>query len=126
MSTSELLNRLEEAAKPKIQWKSLSARDYELYSSVKESKAAASALNKAMREIAKEISKLVVKHPYDEKWWGRKIGELYQKHIGPVNKEYRDTGIEDTEPRYHIAQGIIDMVKGWYGIEGWTNLGDWI
>ena len=129
MSTSELLNRLEEAA-PKIVWKSLSADDWELYTidaeHKKASRKAASALNKAMKTVAKEVGKLAAKNPYNEEFWGKKIAALYAKHVRPVQREHSDTGAQDTEPHYHIAQGMVDMVKNWYGITGWTDLGDWI
>lgn len=137
MSTVDLLGRLEEAKGPKISWKNKSAAEWELYTystdkgpdvsdKKKEAKAAASALNKAMKVIAKEISKLVVEHSYDEAWWSKKLGALHTKYIRPVEKKYGDTGITDTEPNYHVGQGMIDMVKNWYGIKGWTNLGDWL
>jgi hypothetical protein len=127
MITSELLNRLEES---KGGWKSMSAEDWELYTSVgdvkKLSKKAAGELNKAMTAISREVEKTADKRPYEEEWWAKQLGYLYDKHIKPLEKKYRETGITDTEPHYHIAQGMIDMVKSFYGIQGWTDLGDYI
>jgi len=127
MSTSELLRRLEESS---VGWKAKTADEWELFTVEpklkKQATKAAAALNKAMQSIARDISKLAKKRPYDEEWWGKKLAELQATHILPVERKYRNTGITDTEPRYYVAQGMINMVKELYGITGWTDLGDYI
>jgi len=122
----ELLNRLDEAKKEShYKWNDLSANDWELYD-MKGVGKVARAMNAGMRKAIKQIEKDLGKYPYDEAKWAKRIGAAYKKHVEPVMSKYSSFGAWDTEPRYHAAQGLVDVVKGWYGINGWTNLGDYI
>lgn len=59
---------------------------------------------------------------------GKKLSEVWGKHIKPVigNEKYKSTGISDAEPIYEAGQRLIDFIKKYYGLTGWTSLGDYI
>lgn len=54
------------------------------------------------------------------------IGKVYSKVLYPVMSKFTNFGATDTEPRYVAAQALIDTAKNFYGISGFTNLGDYI
>ncbi len=128
----EILNRLDEAKekKPKkeslYKWKDLTARNWELYSDMKGVGKAARAMNAAMRKAYKVIEKDLGKYKYDEAEWGKRLAAVYYKHVEPVMRKHSSFGAYDSEPRYHVMQGLISIVKDWYGIDGWTGMGDYI
>jgi len=52
------------------------------------------------------------------------IGQIFDKHMYPVMLKFDDFGAADSEPRYVGAQGLINVAKKFYGMTGWTSLGD--
>ena len=113
-------------------WTNLSAGRWSLFSDKKGVGQASKDLNGAMRKAVKtlesEMKKVVLKgnQPYKEEFWAKRLGKVYDKIVYPVMKKHRSFGATDTEPRNHAQQGLIDAVKSFYGISGWTNLGDWM
>lgn len=59
---------------------------------------------------------------------GKKLSEVWNKHIKPIieNEKYKSIGINDAEPIYEAGQRLIDFIKRYYGLTGWTSLGDYI
>ena len=41
-------------------------------------------------------------------------------------EKHADSGATDTEPRYVVGQALVDVVKDHFGIDGWTELGDFV
>jgi len=88
-------------------------------------------LNNAMKKASSDILKVIKlqekeTEPYDEDVLGKAIAKAFKKHLESIMKKHSDVGANDTEPRYEAIQRLIDFVKGYYGITGWTNLGDYI
>ena len=54
------------------------------------------------------------------------LGKIYDKAMYPTMRKHSQFGATDTEPRGVAAQGLIDTAKAFYGISGWTELGDYI
>jgi hypothetical protein len=85
-------------------------------------------LNAAMRKASNEVYKKISKEisGYVERDVGRAIGGAMRRYVFPVMERYSDRGADDTEPKYIAVQAVIDMVKKFYEIEGFTNLGDYV
>lgn len=88
---------------------------------------AAIALNGAMLKYGKELGKkLKGIKKYDTKTIGPIAGELYDKVIDPIHREYKRIGANDTPVREVSILGAIDMVKKRYSKTRFTRLGDYI
>jgi hypothetical protein len=90
-------------------------------------------LNNGMRDGMRELKKWmesanidISKNGISEA--GEKLSEVWGKYIKPVieNEKYKSTGINDAEPIYEAGQRLIDFIKEYYGLTGWTSLGDYI
>lgn len=114
----------------------LDAGDLELYSGVPGLKQAAKALNAALETAAKEMLDGLKDIPEwegpsdadTEKRIGRILGRVFEKHVRPVMGKYRDQGASDSEPRDHLTQALIDVIKNHYGLtrSTYTRLGDFV
>ena len=65
---------------------------------------------------------------FDSEVEGRALSDVWRKHVKPVldDKRYDSVGFREPEPRVIAGQKLIDIIKGFYGIKGWTDLGDYI
>ena len=136
MNIGESILELTEGMKPP---KAMSADEMELYSRDPKSNEAAKAINDGISQAAKGIIAFCAKAAksglFDPEYssksreaLGKEMGRQYKKHVYPVMKKYSDQGATDTEPRYHVRQALIDMVKSWYWDDPgeWTDLGDYV
>lgn len=84
---------------------------------------AASELLGGMKKRAKIAGKL-----FDKNVDGAALSKAWDRHVKPVldSKQYVDVGFSEPEPRVVAGQKLIDVIKGFYGIKGWTSLGDYI
>jgi hypothetical protein len=62
---------------------------------------------------------------YDEPALAKMLGAAFEK-IERVMTKHNKYGSTDSEPRYVVQQTMIDQVKDHYGIEGWTELANWM
>lgn len=109
------------------------ARDWSLYDGESpDAKArnmsAVRELNAGMRKAAGNVYRRISKEidGYSEREVGKAIGDEMRRHVFPVMDKYSDRGAADTEPKYLAVQAIIDMVKKFYDIDGFTGLGDYV
>lgn len=65
---------------------------------------------------------------FSDKVDGELLSRAWRKHVKPVfdDKKYKNVGFSEPEPRVIAGQALIDTIKGFYGIKGFTNLGDYI
>lgn len=65
---------------------------------------------------------------FDSEVEGKALSDAWGKHVKPVldDKRYDSVGFGEPEPRVIAGQKLIDAIKGFYGIKGWTDLGDYI
>ncbi len=106
-----------------------SARDLELFSSMKGSGAAAQEiirqLKKDITRLQREGKKLALAD--DIPGMAKLIGTIYDEGVYKLMLKYSDFGATDTEPRYHIGQALVDAAKSMMGIDYYCpELGDWI
>ena len=94
---------------------------------------AVKALNTGMRKATGELKKWMNKNEVNQGGASmgvaaKFLGKIWGKHVEPVfdDSKYTSTGINDTEPRYIAAQLLIDLIKNYYGISGYTDLGDYL
>jgi hypothetical protein len=94
----------------------------ELRMAVKE---ASAELLKGMKERAKNVGRGVLKISKDD---GIALSKVWKKHVQPVldNGKYEPVGFLYPEPRVIAGQKLIDVIKEFYGVKGFTNLGDYI
>jgi len=91
-------------------------------------------LNSAMRLSFSELKSWMDKNEIDIskkedfKRVGKNLYNTWGKNIKPIidNKKYNKTGISDVDPIYEAGQRLIDYIKKYYNITGWTNLGEYI
>jgi len=107
------------------------ARGWVLYDdNPKAAKEAAKDLSNGLARAASDIAKWMKKNPAKpadfDKTVGKILGQAWGKHMSPRFEKYRGLGADDTETRYVGAQALIDMIKSFYGVKGYTSLGDWI
>lgn len=118
--------------------KAMSGRELELFDDPKRREAAKdinAGIKKAAKGIvawcAKQEKKGGFKPDGNDKHFtalAKEMGKQYVKHVKPPMKKWANLGAEDTEPRYHTAQALIDMVKRWYFDPGeyLPELGDYM
>ena len=133
-SMSFLLNRLEESVSldlPKTykDWLLNEPVDKERFTLTKE---AVIELNKAVKMAASslmmDMKKRKMNGVFVEKDEGEVLGKVWKKYIKPVlnDNKYESVGFEEPEPRVLAGQKLINVIKDFYGITGWTNLGDYL
>lgn len=87
-------------------------------------------MRKGMRELKKWMEDVDIdaNTNYGISEAGKKLSEVWDKYIKPImgNEKYKSTGISDAEPIYEAGQRLIDLIKEYYGLTGWTSLGDYI
>jgi hypothetical protein len=111
-------------------------KDWEIYSSIPGHGAVTRALNAAAKKAGDALLKTLRTPEYkdldpsyrreDLKKVGALLASVWSKSLYPVMSKYSDYGATDTEPRYHGGQYLIDVIKAFYGISGFTDLGDYI
>jgi hypothetical protein len=116
-------------------WTPRSRRDWQIYDMPGAAQAARD-LTKALGQSRKLLKAALKTKDYknlDPDWnrdqmgkVAKLIGKIYDKAMYPVMRKYTKFGATDTEPRGVAAQGLIDVAKAFYGISGWTELGDYI
>ena len=133
-SMSFLLNRLEESVSldlPKT-YKDWLLNEPSDRVSADFTKKAVNVLNTAMKDAAVELTKSMRRRKmhgiFVEKDEGKVLSWVWKKYIKPIfdNKIYDIVGFGEPEPRVLAGQKLINVIKDFYGITGWTNLGDYI
>ena len=133
-SMSSLLNRLEESVNldlPKT-YKDWLLNEPSDRVSADFTKKAVNVLNTAMKDAAVELTKSMRRRKmhgiFVEKDEGKVLSWVWKKYIKPIfdNKIYDIVGFGEPEPRVLAGQKLINVIKDFYGITGWTNLGDYI
>lgn len=89
--------------------------EWELYSSMPGSKAAAKSLTAAMKKALADLAKALPNTPPTRSAAAKAIGAVYKKHLSARMSKYRNLGAEDTEPYYHSVQPLIAATKKYYG-----------
>ena len=95
-------------------------------------KKAVSELNLAVKTAAsyllKDMKNRKMNGVFVEKDEGEVLSKVWKKYVKPVlnNKSYESVGFGDPEPRVLAGQKLIDIIKEFYGVKGWTSLGDYI
>jgi len=116
-------------------WTPRSRRDWQIYDNPGAGQAArelTSALVKTRKLLMAALKTKEYKsldpdwNPKDMSKVAKLIGKVYDKAMYPTMRKHNAFGATDTEPRNVAAQGLIDAAKAYYGITGWTELGDYI
>lgn len=107
----------------------LSWAEWDLYEldDKKEVKRVEKDLDGAMKKAQRRIIAFMRENPeYSDKVAGPYAQSVYKKTVEPVLKKYKKYGAFDTSPKYVAIQGLVNIVKDYYGIKRWTKLGDYI
>jgi hypothetical protein len=109
---------------------------WEIYSSIPGHGAVTRALNAAAKRAGDSLLKTLRTPEYkdldpdyrkeDLKKVGALLASTWSKILYPVMAKYSDYGATDSEPRYHGGQYLVDVIKAFYGLGGFINLGDYI
>jgi hypothetical protein len=107
-----------------------SARDLELFSSMKGSGKAAQAI---VRQLKKDITRLheeakTLPIAAGISGFAKLIGKIYEEGVEKLQIEYSDFGAADTEPNYHLQQALVTAAKVILGREDeyMPELADWM
>ncbi len=107
-----------------------SASGLELFSRMKGSGGAAQDI---LRQLKRDITRLqregkTVALVTSVPKMAKLIGTIYKEGVSKKMSEHSGFGATDTEPRYHIAQALVDAAKRLMGRsdEYLPELGDWI
>lgn len=87
-----------------------------------------SAVKLAASYLMKNMKKRKMNGVFIEKDEGEILSKAWKKYVKPVlnNKSYESIGFKNPEPRILAGQKLINVIKNFYGVTGWTNLGDYI
>jgi hypothetical protein len=104
-----------------------SASQLQLYASQPGSNRAAKDISSAMTKAVKVIFGYMEKNPdYNESKLSRELGKVYKSTVDPVMEKHADSGAQDSEARHAVQQTLINQVKTYYGISGFTDLADYM
>jgi hypothetical protein len=91
----------------------LTARRLQLYSTMPGTGAAANEISKAVTEARKRLR---ASKPQSVQAAAKMIGTLYSSVVYPVMAQHSKLGACDTEPRYVVAQALVDEAKAILGL----------
>lgn len=103
------------------------AEQLQLYSDQPGAAKAAQGISAALTKATKVLFGFMSKNPdYVESKIGRELGKVYKSDIAKVLEKYGEFGAMDTESHHAAQQILIDQIKTYYGITGWTDLADYL
>lgn len=104
----------------------LTATALQLYSGDPLRSQAAEEISDRMTYVIKDTAAYMAENPeYDEAKLAKILGGAYIL-VEEVMTKFGKQGACDSEPRYVVQQTLIDYVKDYYGIEGFTDLADYM
>lgn len=117
---SELREVLYEGRKSPV-----TAKDWQLYSTMPEAKQAAKDLTAALKEALEALKLQLKTTPAEIRDVSQAISKVFHSILFPVMKKWSNTGATDTEPRYVAGQALVDAAKAHYDWTGYMpGLGD--